>query len=114
MKVGARRALGAALFTVAGSAACNDPGTECVCADPTVFIDVPPDRAASRVGGQLSGEGCAPASVVCLDRVDAGCARMAFRGTAIGSCAVDVELDSGPATFETTFEFVRYPCCPGL
>jgi len=115
MKAGARRALGAALFTAASSAGCQaDPGVECDCADPTVFIDVPADRAASLVGVQLSGEGCATASVVCLDTVDAGCTRLAFRGTAIGSCTVDVELDSGPATFETTFELVRYPCCPGL
>lgn len=114
MKTGARRALGAVLFAVAGSAACDDPGVECVCADPTVFVTVPADRASSVVDFQLSGEGCATATIVCLQPVGSGCAQMAFRGTAVGSCTVDVELDSGPPSFDSTFEFVRYPCCPGL
>jgi hypothetical protein len=114
MNPGARHALGALLFAVTGSAACDDPGVECVCADPTVFITVPANRAPTVVDVQLSGQGCASSPVACLEPVGAGCAKMAFRGTAVGSCTVEVELDSGPATFDESFELVRYPCCPGV
>jgi len=93
--------------------ACSDPGVECTCADPTITIAVPADRAASVVDVQLSGVACANASVVCLQAVGSGCAEMAFRGTTIGSCTVDVQLSEGPADYNTTFEVVRYPCCPG-
>ena len=114
MNPGARHALGAALFAFAGSAACDDPGVECECADPTIFITVPADRAAHVVDVQLSGQACATSPVACLESVGSGCAKMAFRGTGVGSCTVEVELDSGPATFDESFELVRYPCCPGV
>jgi hypothetical protein len=114
MNPGARHALGAVLFAVAGSAACDDPGVECECADPTIFITVPADRAAHVADVQLSGQGCATSPVACVEPVGSGCAKMAFRGTAVGSCSVEVQLDSGPATFDETFELVRYPCCPGV
>jgi len=113
MNPGARHALGAVLFAFAGTAACDDPGVECVCADPTIFITVPADRAATVVDVQLSGQGCATSPVACLEPVGSGCAKLAFRGTAVGSCMVDVELDSGP-TFDESFELVPYPCCPGV
>jgi hypothetical protein len=114
MRTAARRTLSAFLVLVTGSPACADKGVECICADPTVFITVPTDRAASVADVQLSGAGCATSSVVCLHPVGSGCAEMAFQGTAVGSCTVDVALDSGPADFQSTFELVRYPCCPGV
>jgi len=114
MNPGARRAMGALLYAVAGTAACDDPGVECVCADPTVYVTVPADRAASVTDFQVSGEGCGTATIACLQPVGSGCAQMAFRGTALGSCTVTVQLDSGPASFDSTFEFVRYPCCAGF
>ncbi len=114
MNPGARHALGAALFAFAGSAACDDPGVECECADPTIFITVPADRAAHVVDVKLSGQACATSPVACLESVGSGCAKMAFRGTGVGSCTVEVGFDSGPATFDESFELVRYPCCPGV
>ncbi len=101
------------LVFAASAAACTDTGVECTCADPTITIAVPADRAAYVLDVQLSGAGCANASVVCLAPVASGCAEMTFRGTAVGSCTVDVHLGEGPADFTTTFEVVRYPCCPG-
>ena len=104
---------GAAAAAAGPAVACSDPGVECTCADPTITITVPTDRAAFVVDVQLSGAACANASVVCRQPVGSGCAEMAFRGTTIGSCTVDVVLSEGPADYNTTFEVVRYPCCPG-
>ncbi len=100
------------LFATA-AAGCSNPGVECACADPAITITVPADRAAFVLSVQLSGAACANASVACLQPVGSGCSEMTFRGTAIGSCTVDVELSEGPADYTTTFEVVRYPCCPG-
>jgi hypothetical protein len=101
------------LVFAATTVACSDPGVECTCADPTITVTVPADRAAYVIDVQLSGAACANAKVVCQQPVGSGCAEMTFRGTTIGSCTVDVELGEGPADYTTTFEVVRYPCCPG-
>jgi hypothetical protein len=114
MRAGASRTLGALLVLAAGPGCSSDPGIECSCADPTVTVVVPSDRASSVVSVEVSGEGCPAVTPVCLQPVGAGCAEAAFRGTALGMCTVDVQLSSGPADFTTTFEFVRYPCCKGF
>ncbi len=116
---------GALLLAGAACAACADKGgTECVCADPTVTVEIPADRAASVVGVQLSGAACAGAHVVCArpaavsasdatSATSSGCAAYAFRGTSIGACTVALSFAGGD-DFQATFEMVRYPCCTAV
>ena len=115
MRLGIARALGPGFVVVASATACADTGgVECACADPTVRIAIPGDRAASVVGVHLSGAACASATIACAQHLGSGCLEYAFRGAAIGSCSVDVQFDAGSADFLTTLSFVRYPCCSGV
>ncbi len=101
------------LVGAALSACATDPGRETVCADSTVYVVVPSDRADSVTGLQLSGEACANSVSECVVPAGSGCAKFAFRGTTIGSCTIDVLASTEPTDFTATFEMVRYPYCPG-
>jgi hypothetical protein len=96
-------------------AACGNPGSvECECADPSVFIDVPADRAPAVAQVVLSGVACSGAVASCVAGGAAPCTRYAFRATKAGTCQVDVQFSSGPADFEAMVQFDHIPCCPGL
>lgn len=88
-------------------------GTQCTCASPTVFIDVPADRAADVLSIALSGEGCGTATATCTEDAASGCTQYAFQGTAVGACDVDVVLQGVPADFNEEFSFAQMTCCPG-
>ena len=103
------------LAGLVGSPACADTGgVECSCADPTVTVAVPADRASAVAGVTLAGAGCASAPIACTQPAGKGCASFAFKGTGAGSCTVDVQFDAGPADFQATFTFVRHACCAGV
>jgi hypothetical protein len=96
-------------------AACGNPGgVECQCADPSVFIDVPADRAPAVAQVVLSGVACSGAAASCVAGPAAACTRYAFRAKQAGTCQVDVQFSSGPADFEAQVQFDHIPCCPGL
>ncbi len=96
-------------------AACGNPGTvECQCADPTVFIDVPSDRAAAVSQVVLSGVACSAVVPSCVAGPPDACTRYAFQAKQAGTCQVDVQFSSGPADFEAEVQFDHIPCCPGL
>jgi hypothetical protein len=95
--------------------ACNDRGgTECQCADPSVRIEVPADRAADVAGVQLSGRACENVTLQCSQPVGAGCAEYLFRATGAGTCDVDVQFNGGPADFLEQVSFVSDTCCSGF
>jgi hypothetical protein len=100
----------AGLFAACG----NSGGVECQCADPSVFIDVPPDRAPAVSQVVLSGVACAGAFATCVAGDAGACARYAFTAKRAGTCQVDVQFNSGPADFEAQVQFDHIPCCPGL
>jgi hypothetical protein len=94
--------------------ACTDSGkTECDCADPSVRIEVPADRAAEVAGVSLSGRGCETATPQCSQPVGSGCAEYVFQGTAPGDCTVDVQFNGGPADFQEQVTFVGGAACCG-
>ncbi len=95
---------------------CNSDsgGTECSCADPTVHIEVPADRAPYAAGVTFSGRGCATAMAECTQPVGSGCAEYTFEGQAVGDCTVDVMFAADPADFEEDVSFTGVPCCPGF
>jgi hypothetical protein len=96
-------------------AACgNSGGVECHCADPSVFIDVPVDRAPAVSQVLLSGVACAGVVASCVAGDAGACTRYAFRAKQAGTCQVDVQFSSGPAEFEAQVQFDHIPCCPGL
>ncbi len=96
-------------------AGCGNPGqVECACADPTIAVELPPDRAAQVTQVVLSGVACAGAVATCTKPAAAGCSEFVFRATAPGRCDVDVQFASGPADFLAQVDFVRVSCCPGL
>lgn len=96
-------------------AACGNPGAvECQCADPSVFIDVPADRAPAVAQVVLSGVACSGAVASCVAGAAPACTRYAFRAQQAGTCQVDVLFSSGPANFEAQVQFDHIPCCPGL
>lgn len=96
-------------------AACGNPGgVECQCADPSVFIDVPADRASAVSQVVLSGVACAGAVASCVAGDASACTRYAFRAKQPGTCQVDVQFDSGPADFEAQVQFDHVSCCTGL
>jgi hypothetical protein len=104
----------AVVFAPAVQACGGDSGgTECTCADPTVFIDLPASRAGDVVAVTLSGEGCATASATCTEDAASGCAQYAFRGTGIGACDVDVSMMGAPADYNEQVSFAQLTCCPG-
>ena len=101
----------AGLFAACG----NSGGVECQCADPSVFIDVPADRAPAVSQVVLSGVACSGIVASCVAAGDAGaCTRYAFEAKQAGTCQVDVQFSSGPADFEAQVQFDHIPCCPGL
>lgn len=96
-------------------AACGNSGSvECQCADPSVFIDVPADRAPAVSQVVLSGVACSGVVASCVDGGAGGCTRYAFQAKQAGTCQVDVQFSSGPADFEAQVQFDHIPCCPGL
>jgi hypothetical protein len=114
MSVRGRRGVAMAGLAVVASGCDGAGDVECACADPSVVIEVPPDRARDLTLVQLSGRGCAEVTPVCLQSAGSGCAEIAFRGTAVGTCAVTALFASGPASFQAIVSFVRLPCCPGF
>jgi hypothetical protein len=96
-------------------AACGNPGgVECQCADPSIFIEVPADRAPAVSQVVLSGVACSGVVARCVAVGGAACTRYSFRAAHAGTCQVDVEFSSGPADFEAQVQFDHIPCCPGL
>jgi hypothetical protein len=96
-------------------AACGESGgTQCACGDPSVTVDLPPSRADVVTAITLSGAGCPGVVPSCTQPVDAGCAQYSFRGTAVGSCDVDLQFASAPADFNATIALRALPCCPGV
>ena len=96
-------------------AACGNPGAvECQCADPSVFIDVPADRAPAVSQVVLSGAACTGVVAGCVAGGRAACTRYAFQAKQPGNCQVDVQFSSGPADFAAQVQFDHIPCCSGL
>jgi hypothetical protein len=96
-------------------AACGNPGgVECQCADPSVFIDLPADRAPAVSTLVFSGVACSGVMASCVAGDAGACTRYAFRANQAGTCQVDVLFLSGPADFEATVQFDHIPCCSGL
>lgn len=96
-------------------AACGNPGgVECQCADPSVFIDVPADRAPAVSQVVLSGVACSGVDASCVTGDAEACTRYAFQAKQAGTCQVDVQFSSEPADFEAQVQFDHIPCCPGL
>jgi hypothetical protein len=108
--------LRAAAVVAVVTVACDDSsgGTQCLCADPTVHIVVPADRAPYAGVVTFSGRGCPTATAQCTQPVGAGCAEFTFQGQAIGACELDLAFSEGPADFSEQLAFVGYPCCPGF
>jgi hypothetical protein len=104
-----------AMTAIASAAGCgsSSKGT-CSCDDPTVYIDVPPDRAADVAAVVLSGQACATAVAQCVQPLGQGCARYSFQASTDGACDVDVSFASGPADFNDQLTFAQVStCCPG-
>ncbi len=96
-------------------AACGNSGNvECQCADPSVFIDVPADRAPVVTQVVLSGVACSGVVASCVAGAAGACSRYAFRAKQAGTCQVDVQFSSGPADFQAQVQFDHIPWCPGL
>jgi hypothetical protein len=100
----------AGLFAACG----NSGGVECQCADPSVFVDVPADRAPAVSGVVLSGVACAGVVASCVAGGAGACTRYAFKAKQAGTCQVDVQFSSGPADFQAQVQFDHITCCPGL
>jgi hypothetical protein len=100
----------AGLFAACG----NSGGVECKCADPSVFIEVPADRAPAVSQVVLSGVACAGVVASCVAGGVGACTRYGFQAKQAGTCQVDVQFSSGPADFEAQVQFDHIPCCAGL
>lgn len=100
----------AGLFAACG----NSGGVECQCADPSVFVDVPADRAPDVSAVVLSGVACSGVVASCVAGDAGACTRYAFQANKAGMCQVDVQFSSGPADFEATIQFDHVSCCAGL
>jgi hypothetical protein len=96
--------------------ACGDSARrECACgADPSAFIDLPPDRAVQVVEVQLGGVACASATATCTQPVASGCAQYAYQASADGTCVVDVLFAAGPPDFHAEVKFASVTCCSGF
>jgi len=110
-----RGALPAVALVVMAAGACSSSsaGATCACADPTVRVDLPPDRAVEVVGVQLSGRACPAAVAQCVQPAGAGCAEYEFEASADGACEVDVTFGQGPADFTAQLTFAQVTCCAG-
>ena len=106
-----RRAPAAAVAAALLATGCDSSKTECDCADPTVKIEVPADRAPDVVSVTLTGRACAASTAQCTQPVGSGCAEYAFRATDVGSCTVEVKLALDPADFQETVSFEQVQCC---
>jgi hypothetical protein len=85
-----------------------------MCADPTVYVDVPADRAADVVTVTLSGQACPTAVAQCVQPVGSGCSQYSFQASKDGPCDVDVTFSAGPADYDEQLTFAQVStCCPG-
>jgi hypothetical protein len=98
---------------VVGAACTGGSAVECDCADPSVRIEVPADRAAQVAGVSLSGRACENATAQCSQPVGGGCSEYVFQAAAPGACNVDVQFNGGPADFQEQVTFVGGPACCG-
>jgi len=93
--------------------ACNQPKTECDCAEPGAHVHVPPESAAAVTEVRLSGPACDGQTATCTQPAAAGCATYAIVARAPGTCQVDVVFVD--TTFTATVAFAQGDsCCTGL
>jgi len=92
------------------------PQTECAgkCANPALFVVVPPAEVGQVQGVVATDVACAGSPVSCASNADGGCAQYTILPVAKGNCHVDVFLASG-TTFSVDVKIVQTTgCCAGL
>lgn len=105
---------GVSLAVASMALACgNAQSTQCSCPDPTVEIDLPPDRAAAFTGAQLSGVACPGVTPACAEPQGTACARLTFRALAAGACQVELLFSAGYPGYQASLTFVKDACCQG-
>ncbi|HEX7666165.1 MAG TPA: hypothetical protein VF407_16675 [Polyangiaceae bacterium] len=101
--------------TLATTACTSAADIACDCAESTISIHVPADRAAAASKPVLSGA-CANDTLACNQQATAGgCTLWQFTPTQAGAdCAIDVDFATG-TTFHADLQIVQESgCCAGF
>lgn len=104
--------LAVAILASSSTPACTI-GSTCDCADGTILVEVPLDKASLTDRVALSGAACAGTTASCLQNVTAGCIEYAVTPVSSGACNIAVALFDH--TYSTSVNVKRGTgCCSGL